>query len=63
MVLNSLSYVFVIVGENKVSLKFWFSQLNVDCFALLYCSPKKPKIWQKVHFFFKENDNSEGTFT
>ena len=62
MVLNSLSYVSLKVGENKVPLEFWFSQSNVDFFALLYFSPKKPKNGRKCTFC-KENENSEGTFT
>ena len=37
MVLKSLSYVFLKVQQNKVALKFLFSQSNVDFFVLLYC--------------------------
>ena len=62
MVLKSLSYVFLKVGQNKVPLKSWFSQSNVYFFALLYFSSKKPKYGGK-HTFYKENENSEGTFT
>ena len=54
MVLKSLSYVFLKVQQNKVALKFWFSQSNVDFFVLLYCSSKKPKNGGK-HTFDKEN--------
>ena len=62
MVLKSLSYVLLKVQQNKVALKFRFSQSNVDFFVLLYCSSKKPKNGGK-HTFDKENENSEDTLT
>ena len=53
MVLNSLSDVFLKVEENRLPLEFWFSQSNVDFFALLYFSPKNLKMAESALFVKK----------